>query len=153
MNNPLPKRFSDKVEFTNECWLWNAAKYESGYGKYSFNKKPVYAHRFAWIHFNGEIPKGLFVLHKCDIRNCVNPAHHFLGTKQENTDDMISKGRDKFFNKKVVNSANNLERIPVFVPKAHAEELREIAHKDRTSVSEEVRKAVKEYLEGRREGK
>jgi metal-responsive CopG/Arc/MetJ family transcriptional regulator len=47
----------------------------------------------------------------------------------------------------------NLKRIPVFVPKEHAEELREIAHKERTSVSEEVRKAVAEYLERKREGK
>jgi metal-responsive CopG/Arc/MetJ family transcriptional regulator len=47
---------------------------------------------------------------------------------------------------------DNLERIPVFVPKEHKEQLREIAHKDRTSVSEEVRKAVAEYLERKRDG-
>jgi hypothetical protein len=46
---------------------------------------------------------------------------------------------------------DNLKRIPVFVPEAHKEQLREIAHKDRTSVSEEVRKAVAEYLERKRE--
>ena len=44
----------------------------------------------------------------------------------------------------------NLKRIPVFIPVADAEELREIAHKDRTSVSEEVRKAIAEYLERKR---
>lgn len=42
---------------------------------------------------------------------------------------------------------DNLIRIPVFVTEEHKEQLREIAHKDRTSVSEEVRKAVAEYLE------
>ena len=46
---------------------------------------------------------------------------------------------------------DNLKRIPIFVPKEHAEELREIAHRDRTSVSEEVRKAVADYLERKRE--
>jgi hypothetical protein len=35
----------------------------------------------------------LNVLHRCDVRCCVNPDHLFLGTDQDNYDDMIAKGR------------------------------------------------------------
>ena len=53
----------------------------------------VFAHRFSWSIFVGEIPKGMCVCHKCDIRNCVNPDHLFIGSIYENNKDTLSKGR------------------------------------------------------------
>src|SRR6266436_4607223 len=38
------------------------------------------------------IPDGLQVLHKCDVPRCINPVHLFLGTQQNNIDDMLAKG-------------------------------------------------------------
>jgi phosphoribosyl-AMP cyclohydrolase len=55
------------------------------------------------------------------------------------------------FNDMIGGSMENLERIPVFVPKEHKEELRRIAYENRTSVSEEVRKAVAVYLDKMKE--
>ena len=76
------------------CWLWTGATYWHGYGVCS--KKTYgegYAHRWSWAIHNGPIPDGMQVLHKCDVRCCVNPAHLFLGTQYDNMRDMDRKER------------------------------------------------------------
>lgn len=86
-------RFWEKVSIGENCWEWAAALKENGYGKFGVGYKNGYAHRFAWQFANGEIPEGMMVLHKCDNRKCVRPAHLFLGTALDNMRDMGSKGR------------------------------------------------------------
>jgi hypothetical protein len=81
------------IKTDNECWNWTAYKLNNEYGRFWFRGKLFRANRVAWILTYGEIPDGLFVLHKCDNRSCVNPGHLFLGTAQDNTDDMIQKNR------------------------------------------------------------
>src|SRR5262249_38001495 len=64
------------------------------YGVVSENDHSVQAHKAAYRLVNGPIPYGLCVLHECDNRNCINPAHLFLGTLGDNKTDRKRKGRN-----------------------------------------------------------
>jgi len=63
-----------------------------GYGQIHDDKMKS-AHRVSHELHTGPIPSRQFVLHSCDTPHCVNPSHLFLGTQQDNIDDMNSKGR------------------------------------------------------------
>lgn len=75
------------------CLLWTGAISNTGYGGVTINMKSYPTHRIAYGFEYGEFDESLQVLHRCDVRLCVNPKHLFLGTQQENVDDMKAKGR------------------------------------------------------------
>src|SRR5712692_7724477 len=86
------ERFWQKVEPNpSGCWLWKGCL-SRGYGQVQIDSKQMASHRFAWEDIMGPVPEGLWVLHKCDVRNCVNPQHLFLGTNSDNVKDAVSKG-------------------------------------------------------------
>lgn len=77
------------------CYLWTRRVHRR-YGRLTVRHGWILeAHRAAWITSRGDIPKGLFVCHKCDVPICVNPSHLFLGTHTDNMRDMIAKGRKR----------------------------------------------------------
>lgn len=85
------------------CWLWLKRRLPKGYGLiqewaagYYRNRKNTYAHRWIWQRTYGVIPNGLFVLHRCDTPQCVNPYHLFLGTQTDNMRDCHEKMRHAF---------------------------------------------------------
>src|ERR1700733_2081816 len=88
-------RFWNKVKKTDGCWEWQKAKNQNGagYGVLRVNGKNELAHRISYVINNGSIDSDLWVLHKCDNKQCVRPDHLFLGTRSDNIRDMYSKGR------------------------------------------------------------
>lgn len=90
----LAEKLFSKIERMPEgCWLWRGSVNQDGYGHIVLDGQTKTAHRVSWTFHNGEIPGDLCVLHRCDVRNCVNPVHLFLGTQGDNNADMDAKGR------------------------------------------------------------
>jgi len=72
----------------------------NGYDRICHNGKGVYAHRLSYLKAHGNIPKGKLVLHKCNVRNCINPKHLYAGTYKDNSNDCFKSGNHNFQTKK-----------------------------------------------------
>lgn len=88
------QRLLRRVEKTKDgCWIWGGGKTDVGYGRVSFDGLFYSVHRLSYLIYKEEIPNGLFVLHKCDRRSCINPKHLFVGTQSDNMKDCYAKNR------------------------------------------------------------
>jgi len=94
-------RFWEKVDrfgpvhptLQSRCWNWSGGKNTTGYGQFWFEVDHILVHRLSWIWRFGDVPDGLYVLHRCDNRACVRSDHLFLGTYKDNAQDREAKGR------------------------------------------------------------
>ena len=75
------------------CWLWTANYDKGGYGRIKYKGRDIGAHRASWIIYRGSIPPGAFVCHKCDVPECINPDHLYLGNHRENMQDKCTRNR------------------------------------------------------------
>lgn len=93
---PMIERLLQRVVFgATECWHWAGPRNAFGYGRMTSGGRLQVAHRLCWEVFNGPVPDGLSVLHKCDNPSCINPDHLWLGTYSDNIRDAWAKGRHK----------------------------------------------------------
>jgi hypothetical protein len=85
-----------RVDDKTGCWLWIRSFDSSGYGQFSrTGVRFRQAHKWGWVLHRGPVPEGYAVLHKCDVRACVNPEHLFLGVHSDNLADMLRKNRQR----------------------------------------------------------
>lgn len=98
--------FSKTVDASSGCMIWTGAVQRNGYGAFKCNGQKHDAHVFSWRIANGgvPVPLGQLVMHSCDCRPCVNPAHLVLGTTSDNMrqahvgnrgDDFVCRGEDR----------------------------------------------------------
>ena len=91
------ERFWSKVDIRgkDECWNWTGNRSEQGYGYITFTNNYVqtylYAHRLAYELEYGVTP--YVCRHTCDNPPCCNPFHLCNGNHQDNSDDMVARGR------------------------------------------------------------
>lgn len=80
----------------NGCWICISHTPNTyGYPQCRQGYKIVVISRVMYEKYKGEIPNGMLVCHTCDNPKCINPEHLFIGTNQDNVDDMVRKGRQK----------------------------------------------------------
>lgn len=95
-HEPLADRLAartDRSAGPDGCWPWLGILNNKGYGRIYDRGRQELAHRAAYRDAVGPISGGLNVLHRCGNPPCVNPRHFFLGTKADNSRDMVAKGR------------------------------------------------------------
>lgn len=94
LNDNIKKRFESKIllGMLDGCHYWTGQVDSCGYGVFHIKNSKFSAHRISYIINKGDL-KNLLVCHSCDNPSCVNPDHLFLGTHQDNMNDMKRKKR------------------------------------------------------------
>jgi hypothetical protein len=75
----------------DDCWEWTGNIGPIGYGHAwsQDDQRNTTAHRVAWQILFGDIPDDIEIGHRCENRNCVNPAHLYLTTHKENVREAV----------------------------------------------------------------
>lgn len=89
------ERFMAKVgKADTGCWLWLSSTSRTGYGTFWLDKRVRPAHRVSFLLHGGDFTTmQKWVLHRCDVKLCVNPAHLYAGDINDNARDASARGQ------------------------------------------------------------
>ena len=104
------------IDKSGYCWEWTGRRNKSGYGLTAIRGGSELAHRAYWQLVIGEVPAGMYLLHSCDNKRCVNPAHLRVGTHAEN----MAEAKERNRMRPMRGSANGMAKISYEI----AEEIR-----------------------------
>lgn len=89
-----------KAILVGDCLISHLAPNAKGYVPLSFGGRKGIKYRANRAVLEEKLGRTLLpeekALHTCDVRNCINPGHLFVGTDKDNTQDMLAKGRHKY---------------------------------------------------------
>lgn len=88
------ERFLERVLVGDGCWEWTGTSCRRGYGTLMVRGHKCRAHHVGYEIFNGPVPSGMYVCHRCDNPRCVRASHLFIGTAGDNAADRHAKDRD-----------------------------------------------------------
>ena len=103
-----------------QCLLYAGGKSSNGYGVRWYKGKSQAAHRLAYVEHHGltlEDIAGKVVRHRCDNPGCVLPAHLELGSAADNSQDMVSRGRQGVKPALTMDQAREIRRLCVAYPR------------------------------------
>lgn len=124
--DPITRIFM-KTEVTDTCWLYKGAINSWGYGSIRIDGKTLHVHRFLYETFFGPLGKNQLCCHTCDVPNCINPAHIFIGSSKDNSDDMRRKNRAAIGSKQGKSKLKEDDIIKIFLLRKEGTLQKEIA--------------------------
>ena len=97
----MPKKIQNIFKYIEEnsslvvngCIEYRGTIVPDGYGSVRFNGRRTRVHRLVYESLYGSVGD-MSICHRCDNRKCINIAHLFVGTNNDNVADRHKKGRN-----------------------------------------------------------
>jgi len=90
----VQKYVFDRIVMTpSSCWEWQRHKNSLGYAEGGFMGRTWIITRLMYCATQGDFDPTLDICHTCDNPPCVNPLHLWLGSRAQNIQDSVGKGR------------------------------------------------------------
>lgn len=90
----LMARFLKKLTIGKDCWLWNGKKTKfRPTGTFTINNQTKSVRTWCWLwDGNNDLRKNELLLSTCGNKNCVNPQHCILATREGFMSKCIGRG-------------------------------------------------------------
>jgi len=85
------ERLESKIDRSGNCHEWTERTNKFGHARITFKGKKILAHRAMWVVENGEIGEQQ-INHSCGNAKCMNTEHMYIGSQEENAQDMAKHG-------------------------------------------------------------